>query len=46
MFGEVSCPNAERIAERGFYLPSGLGIRVEEMDYVIKKVTEIFGEWS
>ena len=46
MFGGVSCPNAERIAERGFYLPSGLGIRDEEIDYVINKVTEIFGEWS
>ena len=29
MFDEVSCPNAERIAERGFYLPSGLGFRDE-----------------
>lgn len=46
MFDEVSCPNAERIAERGFYLPSGLGIRDEEIDYVVNKVTEIFNEWS
>lgn len=42
MFKGVSCPNAEKIAEKGFYLPSGLGISDDEIDYVIKKVIEIF----
>ena len=26
------CPNAERIARRGFYLPSGVGLTEEEAD--------------
>ena len=42
MFREVSCPNAEKIAQKGFYLPSGLGITDEEIDYVAYKVTEVF----
>ena len=42
MFRDAACPNAEKIAERGFYLPSGLGITDEEIDYVAGKVIEIF----
>lgn len=42
MFKNVSCPNAEKIAESGFYLPSGLGITDEELDYVVSKVVEFF----
>lgn len=42
MFEGVHCPNAERISERGFYLPSGLGIKDEEIDYVISKVIKLF----
>ena len=32
LFGDESCPNAERIARRGFYLPSGLGLTESEVD--------------
>jgi len=42
MFQGVSCPNAEKIAEKGFYLPSGLGITDDEINYVIDKVTKVF----
>ena len=31
MFADVRCPVAERIAERGFYLPSGLGLTDDEI---------------
>jgi perosamine synthetase len=33
-FEGVSCPVAERIARRGFYLPSGLALTDDEIDYV------------
>lgn len=42
LFKDVSCPNAEKIARKGFYLPSGLGITEEEIDYVVCKVIEAF----
>lgn len=42
MFQNVECPNAEKIAERGFYIPSGLGIQDEEIEYVIQKTRDIF----
>lgn len=42
MFKDVTCPNAEKIAEKGFYLPSGLGITDDEINYVIDKVTKVF----
>ena len=31
LFAGVSCPVAERIAERGFYLPSGLGLSDDDI---------------
>ena len=31
-------PNAEKIARSGFYLPSGLGLKDTEIDFVIEKV--------
>lgn len=35
-------PVAQRIARRGFYIPSGLGITEQEMERVVKAVKEIF----
>lgn len=32
----VDCPNAERLARRGFYLPSGTALQDEEIDQVAK----------
>ena len=43
MFHDVSCPNAEKISERGFYIPSGLGITDEQLEIVIDKVFQLFG---
>ncbi|MBW2020573.1 MAG: DegT/DnrJ/EryC1/StrS family aminotransferase [Deltaproteobacteria bacterium] len=37
LFEDVSCPVAERIARRGFYIPSGVGLTDEQM----KRVAEI-----
>lgn len=33
-FGETSCPVAERLARRGFYLPSGLGLSPDQQETV------------
>jgi perosamine synthetase len=41
MFVGESYPNAERIARRGFYLPSGLALTDEQMDRVVAAVKEI-----
>jgi perosamine synthetase len=41
LFENQSCPVAERIAQQGFYLPSGLGLTEEQIVYVadcLKKV--------
>jgi perosamine synthetase len=37
------CPNAERIARRGFYLPSGVGLTEEEADMSARALLEIVG---
>lgn len=42
MFGGESHPNAERIARRGFYLPSGLALTDDQMERVAQAVREIF----
>ena len=34
------CPNAERIARRGFYLPSGVGLTEEEADMSARALLE------
>ncbi len=34
LFKETRCPVAERIARRGFYVPSGLGLKAGEMETV------------
>ena len=35
-------PNAERIARRGFYLPSGLALTDRQMERVSQAVHEVF----
>jgi len=40
-FADEHCPNAERIARRGFYLPSGVGLTEEEADASARALLEI-----
>lgn len=42
-FGKTYCPVAEKISEKGFYVPSGLGITDEEIVYVSECVKDIVG---
>ena len=35
-------PNAEYLSRNGLYLPSGIGIKNYEIDYICKKVNQIF----
>jgi perosamine synthetase len=41
LFEQVSCPVAERIARRGFYLPSGLGLTPAQMEQVAIALREV-----
>ena len=41
MFSEEAYPNAEYLARKGFYVPSGLALTKEQMDKVIDKVAKI-----
>lgn len=38
-FAGVRCPVAERLARRGFYLPSGLGLSAPDIETVAQEVT-------
>ncbi|MGB4335534.1 MAG: DegT/DnrJ/EryC1/StrS family aminotransferase [Chromatiaceae bacterium] len=40
--GEVACPVAERIARRGFYLPSGVGLTEGQQERVAGGMRELF----
>lgn len=42
LFGDVECPVAERIARRGFYLPSGVMLHDEQMDRVCRAMHDVF----
>ncbi len=42
MFQGVSCPAAERLAERGFYIPSGLGMTDGQLETVARAVKKLF----
>ena len=42
LFDDVSCPVAERIALRGFYIPCGLAMTNEQIDRVADAVTVLF----
>ena len=41
LFKGISCPVAERLALRGFYLPSGLALQDEQIHEVAAAVKEI-----
>ena len=41
LFENESYPVAERLSERGFYIPSGLALTEEQMNIVTEKVKEI-----
>jgi len=41
LFAGERYPHAERLARNGFYLPSGLGLTNEDIDYVIQTVKRI-----
>jgi perosamine synthetase len=40
LFASVSCPVAERLARRGFYIPSGLGLTRDQAESVAKTLIE------
>ena len=42
LFDGISCPVAERIAVRGFYIPSGLAMTDEQVDRVADTVVKLF----
>ena len=42
LFDNVYCPAAERIARRGFYIPSGMALTDEQIEQVAKTLHEIF----
>lgn len=44
LFMEERYPVAEWLGEKGFYIPSGLGITEKEREYVIKEVEGVFAE--
>jgi perosamine synthetase len=44
LFEQVSCPVAERIARRGFYLPSGMALTEDQIKAVVNAVEEILVE--
>jgi perosamine synthetase len=41
LFQQISCPVAERIARRGFYIPSGLALSKVQMDRVISAIKQV-----
>jgi perosamine synthetase len=41
MFAGISCPVAEHLGRRGFYLPSGLTLREEQIEHVTKILREV-----
>jgi len=41
LFEGVRCPVAERIARRGFYVPSGLALSNEQIESVSRVVEEL-----
>ena len=40
---EKSYPVAERIARRGFYIPSGLAITFDEIEYISETIQSLLG---
>jgi len=46
LFESESYPVAERLAERGFYIPSGLALSEDQMRKVVARVKRVFDEHS
>ncbi len=44
IIGKAKFPNAKFIGKRGLYLPSGLAITNEEIDYVVQHIKKIAGK--
>lgn len=44
LFEDVTCPVAERIARRGFYIPSGLAITDSQIEYVVNAIKDCLYE--
>lgn len=44
LFAQESCPVAERIARRGFYLPSGLALKDEQIQHVVGVLTTVIDQ--
>ena len=42
IFNKEKYSNSERISEKGFYIPCGLGITVKEQNKVIKNIIKVF----
>ena len=42
LFESTSCPVAERLARRGFYIPSGLGLTTSQIDQVAATIRKLF----
>lgn len=42
LFAGMACPVAERLARRGFYLPSGMALTNEKIEAVVSRVKEVF----
>jgi perosamine synthetase len=40
-FKNISLPNSEFIAKNGFYIPSGLGLRLKELRFIKDTVISI-----
>jgi perosamine synthetase len=43
LFKSEKCPVAEQLSQKGLYFPSGVGLKEEQIDYVIKTTKEIAG---
>jgi perosamine synthetase len=44
LFQNESYPNAEYLARKGFYIPSGLALTKEQMDEVVDKVIKVMNK--
>lgn len=44
LFKDEHYPNAEYLARKGFYIPSGLALTKEQMDKVVDKVVKVMNE--
>lgn len=41
LFKNVNCPNSEKLYRQGFYIPSGLNLNIEDIDYVVEQLKTI-----